>query len=95
MYNYMVQDQGFKYSSPYLWWIYNKMNLKERNEIQDFVKLIQEWLSANVVQDGIPLYKWSSGKLVTPIYTGVVSNVLYFKHEEDLLAFKLKFGIGS
>lgn len=93
----MIQDQGFKYSSRYLWWVYKKMNLKKWNEIQDFVKLIQEWLSANVVQDGIPLYKWSGGKLVTTnsLHPGVISNVIYFKYEEDLLAFRLRFGIGA
>lgn len=91
----MVQDQGFKYASPYLWWIFNKMNIRDNNQILDFKSRIQEWLTENVVQDGKPLYRWSDGKLLTVLWdiNKTISNVLYFKHEEDLLAFRLKFGI--
>jgi hypothetical protein len=79
------------------------MNLQWYYQLDDLLSEIQEWLTLNVYREGEITYKWSDGQLVTRFnryFTNlnkptevIFSNVLYFKHEEDLLAFRLKFGI--
>lgn len=60
--------------------------------------IAQEWLWANVAgKDGFN-YQWSSGDLRTTFVFNngaeiSLSNNLRFKHEEDLAAFKLVFGV--
>jgi hypothetical protein len=73
----------------------------------DLVLQYQHWLDETCIQNGKRNFKWSTGELTTVIpkirtfgsgnyplgeyYE--FANVLYFSYEEDLLAFRLRWGI--
>ena len=83
--------------SAYLWWLINRENLRTQQALLDRTYQIQEWLNDTVSQSGLNNnYKWSLAGTQGCIVDGCFfHNVLLFKYAEDLVAFKLKFGINS
>ncbi len=60
---------------------------------------LQEWLSDNVYENGICGYHWTDNDVVELLRdmpgSGSIKFARYilFTHQEDMLAFKLKFGL--
>ncbi len=75
-----------------------RKNVKEAAGIIKHYTEYQNWLLECVVQNDNPNFYWSHGRLVTKFRGGdgvekYFANILRFKYKEDLLAFKLKFGM--
>ena len=88
----------YPYSSEYLYALILDHNITDTSEIQDKINQIQEWLDENVNGDREFNYKWSHNGQVTTLLSSIgkqlnFSTFLRFRFEEDLLAFRLRFGI--
>jgi hypothetical protein len=89
-------EPGYPYSCAYLWYMVAVLELSG-DEIFDITRSMQEWLYDNVRRDDQNNFKWSS-KSTSIIFsanssTPVFTNYISFKHAEDLLAFRLRWGI--
>ena len=83
------------YSAAYLWWLIHREKLNGRQILTRTFEM-QDWLSDNVRDKGSPYcnnYNWAS--ISTNIDGLLFANYLWFRHEVDLLAFRLRWGIGE
>lgn len=84
-------------TSAYLWWLVHKQKLSG-DDIFHLTREMHDWCVDNVAgkhalgfwQNN---FKW--GEVSTYVEGYSFSDRIWFKYEEDLLAFKLRFGIGS
>jgi hypothetical protein len=102
-----LQTEHYPYISNYLHSIignktYHKNDLiggVTANTILDITNDMQEWLSENVRHDGKNNYAWSESKFTINQFDNYewikFSESIAFKYEEDLLAFRLRWGINE
>lgn len=78
--------------SAYLWWLLNKEKMSGKDILQ-FTFNVHSWLYDNIYDEKSPNMNWTGG---TTYIDGLrFYNLIWFRRAEDLVAFKLKFGIGS
>lgn len=85
------------YSCNWLWILIRRhKHVITAEQCFDYVFTHEGWLSDCVRRDGKNNYAWSQSHLITGIHSSTghsvnFSNILRFKYEEDLLAFRLRF----
>lgn len=88
-------EPDYPYSCAYLWYMVAVLDLGG-DEILDITQSMQEWLYDNVRRDDQNNFKWSN-KSTSIIFSAntytLFTNYISFKHMEDLLAFRLRWGI--
>lgn len=88
----------YPYCSEYLYSLILDQGIMDTHYILDITDQIQDWLGEYVYRDGKNNYRWDDNGLTTTLLSGtgnevIFCSVLRFRFEEDLIAFKLKFGI--
>jgi hypothetical protein len=92
-----IDVSEYPFTSDYLHSLIINQNITGR-AAREIIHTMQEWLDDNVYRDGKYNYTWSKettyiggGNTVGSLHA--VSAYIGFKYSDDLLAFKLKFGI--
>ena len=90
--------EQYPYCSEYPYALILDHGIMDAQTCLDISCQIQDWLGEYVYRDGKNNYKWDYNGLTTTLLsnTGEQVNfcsVLRFRFKDDLLAFKLKFGI--
>lgn len=90
----LPRPDPFPYYSNFLNWVSVRENLNAET-IFALTEAIQEWLSENVKVNGVNNYEWSyKTKMINGAHgTVAFPEKIYFAYEEDLVAFRLRWGI--
>lgn len=94
----------FPHTCAHLWHLWNKEHLTGKQILARTLEM-QMWLDANCIVNGKRTFIWSIEYTKFPqdynvqysgfkgVNTISLANCIYFKHEQDLLAFRLRWGI--
>lgn len=84
-----------QHSSAWLWWCIHRERMVNHQIEKRFYE-INKWIIECNSATLFSTMRWSSGKLMTELYPRPalkLPNVLYFDHEEDLVVYRLRWGI--
>lgn len=87
--------QSYPYTIAHLWHVFNTLQLRGQDAL-DALNPMVDWL----IENAPGRFLMSSGKLMTGIYNStvtevMVSNCIHFSDLEDVLAFRLRWGVNA